>query len=48
MRRSVLFGLAAVLVVMCLGCSTIRGMGEDIKAVGGWMVKGSDKATEEK
>lgn len=46
MRRSILFGIAAFLIISCVGCNTIRGLGEDIGAVGGWMVKGSDKATE--
>jgi len=38
----VLAGICLVLVVACIGCNTIRGVGEDLGTVGGWVVKGSD------
>jgi predicted small secreted protein len=42
MKRMVLGSICLVLAVVCIGCSTIKGMGEDVSTVGGWMVKGSD------
>ena len=38
----VLAGICLVLAVASIGCNTIRGIGEDLGTVGGWVVKGSD------
>ena len=35
-------------LVVGIGCSTIKGMGEDISAVGGWVTKSSDNVKEGK
>lgn len=46
MKRMLLGGICLVLAVVCVGCSTIRGIGEDVGAVGGWVVKGADNVQE--
>ena len=46
MKRIVLAGVCLVLAVVCIGCNTIRGLGEDVSTVGGWMVKGSENVEE--
>lgn len=43
MQRSLLALFAAVSLVAMSACGTVKGMGEDISAVGHWFVKGSDK-----
>jgi predicted small secreted protein len=48
MKRMMLAGICLVLMVACIGCNTIRGLGEDLTAVGGWVVKGADKVEEGK
>lgn len=48
MKKTLLMGICLLLVVTCIGCNTIKGMGEDVSAVGGWMVKGSDNVVEGK
>ena len=46
MKKMVLAGVCLVLAVACIGCNTIRGLGEDVSAVGGWVVKGADNVQE--
>ena len=46
MKKMVLAGICLVLVVSCMGCNTIRGFGEDLGTVGGWVVKGVDNVQE--
>lgn len=46
MKRMVLAGVCLILVVSCIGCNTIKGLGEDLTAVGGWIMKGSDNVRE--
>ena len=46
MKKMVLAGICLVLAVACIGCSTIKGLGEDLSTVGGWVVKGSDNVQE--
>ena len=42
MKRTILGVTCLLLVVTCIGCNTIRGVGEDVSTIGGWMVKGAD------
>jgi len=44
MKRACLLILCGVLILALLGCGTIKGIGEDVSAVGGWMIKSSDEA----
>ena len=37
--------LCTLFVLSAVGCGTMKGIGEDLKTVGGWFTKGSDKAT---
>ena len=46
MKKVLLLGVCLMFVVTCFGCSTIKGIGEDIGAVGGWVTSGSDKVRE--
>ena len=46
MKQFILAGICLVLLVTGISCGTIKGMGEDIGAVGGWVTKGSDNVKE--
>ena len=46
MKKMVLTGMCLVLAVACIGCNTIKGFGEDVSTVGGWVVKGVDNVQE--
>ena len=46
MRAFVLLGICLMLAVTSMSCSTIRGIGEDIGTIGGWVAKGSDHVRE--
>jgi len=46
MSRAFLAGICFVLMVVSISCGTIRGVGEDLGAVGGWVTKGSDNVRE--
>ena len=46
MKKAILAGICLSLMVVSVACSTIRGVGEDIGAVGGWLTKGSDNVRE--
>ena len=46
MKKMVLAGICLVLAVVCIGCNTIRGLGEDVSTVGGWVVQGVDNVQE--
>lgn len=46
MNRALLAGICVLLMVGSIGCGTIRGVGEDLGAVGGWVTKGSDNVRE--
>lgn len=48
MKRALLAGICVFLMIASVGCSTIRGMGEDLGTVGGWVTKGSDNVREGK
>jgi len=36
-----------MLLLTAVGCGTIKGIGEDVSAFGGWMTRGSKAATEQ-
>ena len=42
--------LRSLLVLMCVatfyGCNTIKGIGDDVKTVGGWISSGSEHVEE--
>ena len=46
MKNAVLAGFCLLLMVICVGCSTVKGVGEDLSTVGGWVTKGSDNVRE--
>ena len=46
MKKLVLLAACLTFMVTSFGCSTIKGMGEDISTVGGWVTKGSDRVKE--
>jgi predicted small secreted protein len=46
MKKACLFILCGLLILSVTGCGTIRGLGEDINTVGGWLMKGSDAVKE--
>lgn len=42
MKEMLLIGVCLVLTVTSIGCNTVRGVGEDISTVGGWLIRGAD------
>jgi len=46
MKRTLLAGICLVLMIGSIGCGTIKGVGEDLGAIGGWVTKGSDSVRE--
>jgi len=48
MKKLLLAGICLSLMVASVACSTIKGVGEDVAAVGGWLTKGSDNVREGK
>ncbi len=46
MKEIILIVLCGVFTLTVVGCGTIKGVGEDIRAVGGWFMKGSDNVKE--
>jgi len=46
MRRIILSVLVFAFVVSLAGCSTIKGIGDDIKTLGGWITSGSEHVEE--
>lgn len=46
MKKKMLIVFCLVLIVTSIGCGTIRGAGEDISTVGGWLVRSSDNVKE--
>ena len=47
MKRACFSVLCILLLISIVGCSTIKGLGDDIATVGKWLMKGSDAVTEE-
>ena len=46
MKRTIL-GIITLVAVVCLyGCSTIRGIGNDVSTIGGWITNGSEHVEE--
>ncbi|OGX35186.1 MAG: hypothetical protein A3C36_08005 [Omnitrophica WOR_2 bacterium RIFCSPHIGHO2_02_FULL_52_10] len=46
MKKLFLVGISIILMAAIAGCGTVKGIGEDLSAVGGWLTKGSEKAKE--
>jgi predicted small secreted protein len=46
MNKALLAAICLVLIATSIGCNTIRGLGEDVKTVGGWVTKGVDNVQE--
>ncbi len=46
MSRVLLAGICVFLMVASIGCGTIKGVGEDLGTIGGWVTKGSDNVRE--
>jgi len=40
--------IGVAIVTTSINCSTIRGVGEDLGTVGGWVTNGSDRVKEGK
>jgi len=45
-KRVCLYVLSVLLILAVAGCSTIKGLGDDISTVGSWLMKGSDAVRE--
>jgi len=46
MRRTILRVVTLTFIVSLYGCSTIKGIGEDVKTLGGWITSGSEHVEE--
>lgn len=46
MRRMILSVVAVAFIASLAGCNTIKGIGEDVKTVGGWISSGSEHVEE--
>ena len=46
MKKTYLFILSSLVILAIAGCSTIKGLGDDIATVGGWLMRGSDAVQE--
>jgi len=46
MKKFLFMSLCLVVFAAFSGCSTIKGIGEDVSAIGGWIEKGSDNVKE--
>ncbi len=46
MKKIGLAVICLMLAIVVTGCSTIRGVGEDLGTIGGWVTKGSDNVRE--
>ena len=46
MNKMLLAGICLMLMVASVGCGTIKGVGEDLSTIGGWVTKGSDNVRE--
>ncbi|MBN1870592.1 MAG: hypothetical protein JW847_08470 [Candidatus Omnitrophica bacterium] len=45
MKRICLLVLCGLLVMMVVGCNTLKGFGDDISTVGHWITGAWDRAT---
>jgi len=48
MKKACLFVLCGLLILAIAGCGTIKGMGDDISTLGGWLIRSSDTVKEGK
>jgi len=46
MNKALLAVICLVLMIVSVGCSTVKGIGEDLSTVGGWVTRGSDNVKE--
>ena len=46
MKKMSLAAVCMVLMFTSISCGTVKGVGEDLTAVGGWVTKGSDNVKE--
>ena len=46
MKKTVLGIMTLAFAASLFGCNTIRGVGDDLQAVGGWVTKGSTHVEE--
>ena len=46
MKKICFYVLCVLLILSIAGCGTIKGMGDDISTLGGWLIKGSDAVKE--
>ncbi len=44
MKKTSMLILVGILLSVMAGCETIKGIGKDISAVGGWMTRGAETA----
>ena len=44
MNKGLMAGALAALVLLAIGCETVKGIGKDVSTVGGWLTRGSEKA----
>ena len=42
MKKVCFFVVSGLLILAIAGCGTIKGMGDDISTLGGWLTKGSE------
>ncbi len=46
MKKAILGLFACAFLISLAGCSTVKGLGEDVSTVGGWITKGSEHVEE--
>ena len=46
MKKFYLYFFCGLILLTVVGCNTIKGLGKDFDAMGGWIIKGSEKAKE--
>lgn len=46
MRKFYRYFLCGLILLTVAGCETVKGLGKDFDAMGGWVIKGSEKAKE--
>ena len=44
MKKACMLVVCGLLILISAGCETIKGIGKDVSAVGGWLTRGSEKA----
>ena len=46
MKKMLLMALLVMFSSTLVGCGTLKGVGEDLKTIGGWFVRGSERVQE--